>query len=88
MSWLGDLLAETFWGVGRRVAKFTRRLSERQLLEEQAAWGHNHMGISASRSRCVVCERGPVRADERCPGPKATQRARALLKERFGVDVW
>lgn len=88
VSWLGGLLTEVGWALGRRIAQFSRRRSEREVLEEQARWGRAHMGITPMNDMCVVCRQAPAYSTQRCPGPPATRAARAKLKAKYNVEVW
>lgn len=81
MSWLAKLLAETALEIGRSVARFTRKRTKREQLQDDATWTRPHMGCGEAPYRCVVCGNAPVSRDSPCPGPPATQAARARLRE-------
>lgn len=86
MGW-ADWIADLLWACAERAAAYSRTLSPRELLEEQARWGRPHMGLDASHTRCVVCGLDPAPAGELCPGQPAAQRARRKLEARYGIVV-
>lgn len=76
---LAKLLSDTLFELGRAAWRFSRKRTEIEQLREAATWNANHMGCAELPHRCVVCGNAPVRDDRPCPGPRATQRARAKL---------
>lgn len=79
---IASFISEIVWNLGTRALAFSRRQTPEQVLREAATWEHNHMGIGPYNDQCATCGQRGVNANERCPGPPATQAARRKLEAR------